>query len=66
MKSQKSSKPESSEPSNEIAITVRLRGNDINAFKQVKDSMETPNNLQLDNAEVLRSALRDKAKALEA
>ena len=46
----------------EIQITVRLRGDDLLAFKNVKDSMELPNNLKLDNAEVLRSALRDKAK----
>jgi hypothetical protein len=49
----------------EIQITVRLRGDDLDAFKRVKDSMERPNNLKLDNAEVLRSSLRDKAKALE-
>jgi hypothetical protein len=49
----------------EIQISVRLRGEDLNAFKRVKEAIERPNNLSLDNAEILRSTLRDRAKTLE-
>jgi hypothetical protein len=49
----------------EIQVSVRLRGDDLTAFNRVKQALERPNNLNLDNAEVLRSTLRDKAKTLD-
>lgn len=60
----KSTKPPAT-PDDEIQVSVRLRGDDVKRFKLVKSAIETPNNLEIDNAEVLRSALRDKAKSLE-
>lgn len=49
---------------NELQVSVRLRDKDLAIFRKVKRNLENPNSIVLDNAEVLRCALRNVAKSL--